>query len=346
MKALTWHGIHDVRYEDVPDPGLEAPGDVLVRVTRSAVCGSDLHLYHGTVPGLLPGSVLGHEYVGVVEEMGSAVRGFTPGDRVTGPFHTACGNCRPCRRGRWHQCETAGVLGYGVAFGNLAGTQAEIARIPNADVNLRSVPEGVSDEAAIFCGDVLTTAYGAVRNASLEPGETCAIIGCGPVGLCAVQCARVLGAGRVIAIDRVLERVRAAEGFGALGVHTEAAEPLARVNELTDGAGADVVIEAVGGTTTLALAFDLAGGGGRISAVGITAEETFELPLVSSLTRDLQFRIGLANIHRDIDAVLDLVATDRLDPTAIVDQRLPLSRGPEAYALFADRRATKVILEI
>lgn len=345
MRAVTWHGPEDIRVEEVPDPEIASPEDVVLRVKRTAVCGSDLHVYRDEIPGVLPGTVVGHEFVGTVEEAGPAVRSLAPGDRVVGPFHVACGSCPACRRSHHHQCDDGAVYGYGMAFGDLAGAQAELLRVPHGDVNLRRVPEEMESEAALFAGDVLSTAYGAVRKAGLRPGETCAVIGCGPVGLLVVECARLLGASRVFAIDLVERRVQAAGERGAVPVHSGSCNPVARVQELTGGEGTDVVLEAVGGPETLRLAFDLVRGGGRISAVGVTAEETFEYPLMTSLVRDLTFRIGMANVHREMDTVLELMQGGRIDPTRLVSHRLPLEEAPEAYRLFARREATKVLLE-
>lgn len=346
MKAVTFHGVGDVRVERVPDPALLEPTDAIVRVTTAAICGSDLHLYHGKIPGILPGMIIGHEYVGVVEEVGPMVRNFKRGDRVVGAFHVACGTCRPCRRGAHNQCRHGGVFGYGVAFGNLEGTQAEFARIPYADSTLRPVPEGLTEEQALFTGDILTTAYGAVVNSGMKPGEEVAVIGCGPVGIMAVQSALALGASRVFAIDPIEERTRLAARLGAYPIPSEKVNPVSKVNELTDGEGADVVIEAVGGTVTLKLAFELVRGGGRISAVGVTAEDTFAYPLMASLTKDVTFRIGVANVHRDMDATLALVQGGRIDPTVVVSHRLSLDQAPEGYRLFERREASKVILRV
>jgi threonine dehydrogenase-like Zn-dependent dehydrogenase len=344
MKGVTLHAPGDVRVEEVDDPQLLEPTDAIIRITLSAICGSDLHLYHGTIPGVLPGTVIGHEYTGVVEAVGSGVRSFKTGDRVVGCFHVACGTCSACRKGQFHQCQNGGVLGYGLGFGNLGGTQAQYARIPFADVNLRHLPQGVTEEIALFTGDILTTAFGAVANAQLKPGETVAIIGCGPVGLMAVQSALAMGAGRVLAVDLLRERTAVAERLGAIPVTGSECNPVSRVTELTGGDGADVVIEAVGGPRTLLMAFDMVRGGGRISAVGVTGEETFAYPLMNSLVKDVSFRVGLANIHRDIDTTLALVAGGRIDPSIVVSHRLPLEEAPEGYRLFAERKATKVLL--
>lgn len=345
MRAVTWQGPEAVRVEEVPDAELEAPDDALLRVECTAVCGSDLHVYREEIPGVLPGTVMGHEFVGTVEAVGPAVRGIEIGQRVVGPFHVACGSCAGCRRREFHQCEESAIYGYGMAFGDLRGAQAEKLRVPHADVNLRRVPEDVETEAALFAGDILSTALGAVRKAGLRPGETCAVIGCGPVGLLVVECARLSGAARVLALDLVEDRVEAAVDRGATPVHSGSVNPVARVQELTGGEGADVVIEAVGGSETLDLAFELVRGGGRISAVGVTAEETFEYPLMTSLVRDLTFRIGVANVHREMETALDLLAAGRIDPTRLVSHRLPLAEASEGYRAFAAREATKVLLE-
>ena len=344
MRAVTFRGPGEVAVEDVEAPALRADTDAVVEVSVTALCGSDLHVYHGEIPGVMPGSVLGHEYAGRVLAAGDAVRRFETGDRVVGPFHVACGACPACGRGEHHQCEEGGVLGYGLAFGDLDGAQAERVRIPHADVNLRPIPRGLDDEAALFAGDVLSTAFGALRKGRLRPGETVAVLGCGPVGQLVVACAMLCGAARVLAIDRVAARAERAAELGATPIATGEAGPVGRVQELTGGEGADLVVEAVGGAETLELAFDLVRGGGRISAVGITAEEAFDYPLMSALVRDLEFRMGIANVHRDIDDVLALLAAGRVDPLAVVSHRLPLEEAAEAYRLFAAREADKVLL--
>jgi threonine dehydrogenase-like Zn-dependent dehydrogenase len=346
MKAVTFQGVQTISVERVEDPSILDPADAILRITTASICGSDLHLYHGHIPGMLPGMIIGHEYVGVVEEVGPQVRAFRPGDRVVGCFHVGCGQCMSCRRGDFHQCQYGGVLGYGMAFGNLNGTQAEYARIPYADYTLRKVPEGLTDEQALFSGDILTTAYGAVMNSGLKPGETVAVIGCGPVGIMAIQSALALGAARVIAIDLMKERTDMAAKLGAIPVWSAQVNPVSRVNELTHGEGVDVAIEAVGGSATIRLAFDLVRGGGRISAIGVTAEETFAFPLVTSLAKDITFRVGVANIHRDIDTTLALVQSGRIDPTVVVSHRLPLDQASEGYRLFASREASKVLLTV
>ena len=343
MKAVTFQDIGRVALETVPDPELTSQEDVIVRITCCAICGSDLHLLHGDIP-MLPGESCGHEFCGVIEEIGSGVQKFAVGDRVVGTFHTACGSCRACARGEFHLCSSSGVFGYGPVFGSLNGTQAEFACVPVADVNLRHIPQNVTDEQAVFCGDVLTTAYGGVRNARVTDGETVVVIGCGPVGLMAVSSAFALGAARVIAIDLLESRTKVAESLGAISIVSSTDNPVRRVMELTEGDGADAVIEAVGGPKTLLLAFELVRAGGRISAVGVSASETFEYPLRESLTKDVSFRTGLANIHRDIDKTLQLVADGKIDPTVAISHRLSLEDAVEGYRLFDAREANKVVL--
>lgn len=346
MKAVQYVDVESVQVGEVAEPTVQTPDDVLVRVTTAAICGSDLHLYRGHIPGMAPASIMGHEYTGVVTAVGERVRQVQAGDRVVGTFHVACGVCRMCRLGQYHQCVQGGVLGYGLAFGDYPGTQAEMVRVPWGDINLRKIPDSLPDEKAIFAGDILTTAYGAVQNSGLKPGETCAVIGAGPVGLMAVMAARVMGAGHVFSIERDSERARAAESFGAIPVDSSRSNPIRRIMQATAGFGVDVVIAAVGGPATLALAFQLVRGGGRISAIGVTAEADWAFPLMSSLTRDITFRIGLANIHRDIDTTLNLLDAGRIDPAAVVSHRLPLEAAPEGYRLFHQQRATKVLLRI
>ncbi len=343
MKAVTFQDVRSVAVSDVPEPELLEDSDVVVRVTRCAICGSDLHLYHGDIP-MMPGETCGHEFTGVIEDTGSSVSKFKRGDRVVGTFHTACGACKACQRGEYHLCQNAAVYGYGPIYGSLAGTQAEYARVPQADVNLRLIPDNLEDESALFSGDILTTAYGAVRNAKVSSGDTVAVVGCGPVGIMAVQSAFACGAARVLAVDLVEERVQLAASLGAIPINGSSTDPVGRVMALTDGEGVDAVIEAVGGARTILLAFELVRPGGHIAAVGITSEQTLEYPLTQALTKDVTFRLGLANIHRDIDETLALVASGKIDPTVVVSHRMSLSDAAEGYELFDQRKASKIIL--
>ncbi|NMP24852.1 alcohol dehydrogenase catalytic domain-containing protein [Sulfobacillus harzensis] len=346
MKAAQFWDLETVRIGDVAPPTIQDLDDVVVRVTTAAICGSDLHLYRGDIPGIKPGTVLGHEYVGRVEAVGPRVKTVQVGDRVVGTFHVACGLCSLCRLGQFHQCQRGGVLGYGMAFGDYPGAQAEWVRVPWGDVNLRRIPDAMADDSALFAGDIFTTAYGAVKNANLAPGESVAVIGAGPVGLMAVMAAQTLGAGVVYSIDRDTVRAEQASAFGARPVPSDRTNPVRRILKDTGGLGVDVVIEAVGGPTTLSLAFQLVRGGGRVSALGVTAEAHWDYPLMTALTRDISFRVGLANIHRDIDEVLRLLASGRVDPTQVISHRLPLEDAAEGYRLFHQQMATKVVLEV
>jgi threonine dehydrogenase-like Zn-dependent dehydrogenase len=343
MKAVTFQDIAQMRVSDIPEPELVEPGDAIVQVTRCAICGSDLHLYHGEIP-MMPGDTCGHEFTGVIVDSGAEVSRFKRGDRVVGTFHTACGACRACGRGEYHLCQESAVYGFGPIYGSLGGTQAEFARIPMANINLRAIPEGMADESALFAGDILTTAFGATRNAGVGAGDTVAIIGCGPVGIMAVQSAFALGAARVFAVDLVEERVQLAASLGAIAVNSSLSDPVGAIMRLTDGEGADAVIEAVGGPRTILLAFELVRPGGRVAAVGISAASSFEYPLTQALTKDVTFRIGLANIHRDIDETLSLIAAGTVDPTLVISHRLALEDAAEGYELFSNRVASKVIL--
>src|SRR5436190_6378042 len=221
-----------------------APDDAVVKVEASGICGSDLHIYHGRVQ-IEPGFIIGHEYVGTVVAKGDAVA-LEVGDRVLGTFHTACGTCFFCRRGIYQKCDEARVFGHGATLGSLQGTQAELALVPRANLTLRRVPEGLSDGAALFAGDVMGTGYHAVIEAGLRPGDTCAVIGLGPVGLCAVMAAKAAGAAHVLAVDTVQDRLETARSLGAHPVHATEEDPRAAVKAISDGRGGDVAGEAVG----------------------------------------------------------------------------------------------------
>lgn len=255
MKAVTFHDVGDIRLEDVPEPRLQDPADAIVRVTASAICGTDLHIVRGTMTGMVPGTILGHEGVGVVERLGPAVRNFSVGDRVVIMATIACGWCVHCRAGCTAQCDNANPGGTraGTAFfggprsaGSFHGTQAEKVRVPFAHVNMVRLPDAVRDEQAILLSDIFPTGYMAAENADIRPGSVVAVFGCGPVGLFAVECARVMGAGRVIAVDRVPDRLAKARELGAEIVDFEREDPVKVILDLTGGIGADRVIDAVG----------------------------------------------------------------------------------------------------
>jgi 2-desacetyl-2-hydroxyethyl bacteriochlorophyllide A dehydrogenase len=342
MRALTFQGPGEVRIEERPMPELAAPDDALVRIEATGVCGSDLHIYHGRLK-IEPGFTIGHEYVGTVVEAGDAVTRVKAGDRVAGCFQTACGICFHCMRGEYHRCVESRTFGLGGTMGSLQGTQAEYALIPRANLVLRRVPEAVSDEVALFAGDVMGTGYHGVAASGLAAGETAAVIGLGPVGLCAVQAAKLAGA-RVIAIDSVEQRLAMAESFGALPLHLSEQDVGAEVRKLTEGrGGVDVAIDAVGHTDVLDMAIRLTRACGRVQCIGIYAERG-EIHLGLAWLKSLTVRGGQANVIAHVDPVLEMLADGRLDPAPLVTHHMKLADAPEAYEIFDRREALKIAL--
>ncbi|HUI25701.1 MAG TPA: alcohol dehydrogenase catalytic domain-containing protein [Candidatus Kryptonia bacterium] len=335
MRGVVFHGPHDVRVEHVPDPQLTDPRGAIVRVTRASICGSDLHLYHGTVPAE-PGVVVGHECVGVVAEVGREVRRFRRGDRVIVPGVVGCGDCEPCRRGYPVGCVNFLNKVYGIVK-LLPGGQAEAIAVPNADANLYLSPSELSDEQVLFLTDILPTGYYAAQNAHIQPGQTVVVIGCGPVGLFALLSAQLFGPAQVLAIDRVAYRLERARQYGAVTIDASTEDVGRRVLEATEGRGAHAVIEAVGAPETVHLAFDLVRIGGVVSVVGVLVQNDFSFPMGTALMKDLTFRIGLVNVIGFIPTLLPLVRSGRLDPAALITHRLPLSDGVRAYELFSGR---------
>lgn len=342
MRAVTFQGPNDVRVQDVPEPELSHPADAIVRIEATGVCGSDLHIYHGRVK-IEPGFVIGHEYVGTVLAVGEDVHGVAVGDRVLGCFQTACGRCFFCRRGWFHKCDSSRTFGHGATLGALQGTQAEQALVPSADLVLRKVPEGMSDEVALFAGDVMGTGYHAVADSGMQAGDCVAVLGLGPVGLCAVQAARACGAAHVIAIDSVAERLQVARSFGAQAVHLTEEDPRAAVRAASDGRGVDVCIDAVGHPSALDLAVRLTRKCGTVQAVGVYAER-IELHMGLVWIKSLGVRCGHANVIGHVDRVLAMMSARLLDPSALVTHHMPLEQAPEAYALYDRREALKIVL--
>ena len=340
MQAVTFQAPGEVRLEDKPEPQLSAPTDAIVRVAATGVCGSDLHIYHGRVP-VAPGFTLGHEYVGTIVAVGEAVARIAPGDRVVGSFTTACGTCFFCRRALAHKCDRTRTFGHGATLGDLPGTQAELALVPYADLTLRRVPEGLTDAVALFAGDVAATGYHAA--AAVRPGDTVAVLGLGPVGLMAVQSARVAGAAHVVAVDAVPERLALARRFGAEPVHLTEEDPRAHVKAVTEGRGVDVAVDAVGDPRALELAVRLARKCGVVSVTGVYAERA-EVHLGLVWIKALELRTGFANVLAHLDQVLALLATGRLDPAPLVTHQLALAQAPEAYGLYDRREALKIVL--
>ncbi|MGH2952226.1 MAG: alcohol dehydrogenase catalytic domain-containing protein, partial [Solirubrobacterales bacterium] len=271
MRAVTFQAPGEVRIEERPEPEPTAPDEAVIRVEATGVCGSDLHIYHGRV-AVEPGFTLGHEYVGTVLAAGDAVDAVSVGDRVLGTYGTACGECFFCRRQDFHKCDRGRVFGHGETLGSLQGAQAELLLVPNADLTLRRVPEGLADEVALFAGDVMGTGYHAVAETGVGEGSSVAVLGLGPVGLCAVQAAFAAGAAQVVAIDTVADRLEMAASFGATAVHLTEDDPRAAVKAATEGRGTDVTIDAVGHPDALELACRLTRKAGAVSATGVYAE--------------------------------------------------------------------------
>ena len=342
MRAVTFKAPGEVLVQEVPEPQIMHPADAIVRIEASGVCGSDLHIYHGRVK-IEPGFTIGHEYVGTVIAAGEDVEAVGVGDRVLGCFQTACGRCFFCRRGWFHKCDSSRTFGHGATLGSLPGTQAEQALVPNADLVLRRVPQGMSDEVALFAGDVMGTGYHAVVESGLRPGDVAAVLGLGPVGLCAVQAARAVGAAHVIAVDSVPERLAVAESFGAQPVHLSEGDPRAAAREATDGRGVDVCIDAVGDPRALELALRLTRKCATVQAIGVYAERC-EVHMGLLWIKALNLRSGHANVIGHLDSVLAMMKAGLLDPGRLVTHHMSLDDAPEAYALYDRREALKIVL--
>jgi threonine dehydrogenase-like Zn-dependent dehydrogenase len=345
VKAVIYQDVGKLSVDDVPEPSIEGPTDAIVRITTSAICGSDLHFYSGKAP-LLPGDALGHEGVGVIEEVGPDVQGLSVGDRVVVAFNIVCGECWFCRRGQHSLCEDFRNLGAGVLGGSLGGTQAERVRIPKARHNLLKVPDGMEDERAVFVGDILTTGYYGAAIAGIETGDTVAVVGAGPVGFFAAQSARLYDPEQVLVLDLDEERLAIVEKMGFTSLNVRDRNPATAVSEHTEGRGADVVIEAVGSVPALETSMDVVRRGGTICVMGMYVSETMELQLGVAWSRMLRFIFGgLCPIHAWWDQAMQAVVEGKIDPLPIVSHTLPLDEAPKGYELFERREATKVLLK-
>ncbi len=368
MRAVAYHGPGTLRVVDKPEPTLEHPNDAIVRVTRTAICGSDLHLYHGLVPDTRVGTTFGHEFTGVVEAVGPSVRTLSEGDRVVVPFNIACGACFFCQRGLLANCDNVnpntdiagGVYGYSHTTGGYEGGQAERVRVPFADVGPLKIPDDMEDEQVLFLSDILPTGYQAAEMGEVKAGETVVVFGCGPVGLFAQRSAWLLGAGRVIAVDHVAERLDLARRWaGAETVNfTEVDDVVLHLKRLTDGRGADVCIDAVGleaagstlhrvlgaaflqagRATALTWAIDAVRRGGNVSIIGVYGPPWNLVPIGTAMNKGLTLRMNQCNVRRYMPHLLEHIRAGRIDPRAIITHRLPLEEAPRAYELFARKQ--------
>lgn len=347
MRALTFVDERTVRVESVPEPAVESPTDAVLQVRLTAVCGSDLHVYHGREGGLDPGTVMGHEVVGEVVATGAEVTALKPGDRVACPFTTSCGQCFYCVRGLTCRCGEGQLFGWVEDGRGLQGTQAERVRVPLADSTLVALPDSVSDEAGLLLGDVLSTGYFCAELAGVDSSGVYAVVGCGPVGLMAVAAARHRGAERIVAVDSVPERLEIARALGARPLNFLEESPTDALREMTDGRGADAVLEVVGSPAATRTAVDLLRPGGTLASVGVHTEPHLAFTPVEAYDKNLTYRTGRCPARHYMERLLPLVAEARFPLPRVVSHRLPLEDGAGAYALFDAKQdgCTKVVLE-
>ena len=344
MKALTYQDIEAVKVMDVPKPEIKDSGDALLRVTLTAICGTDLHTFHGVGPPAVPGTVIGHEFTGVVEQVGPAVRRFKPGDRVVSCMYAYCGHCALCRKGWFVQCVDQRFFGMPEDFGGVQGGQAGYVVVPLADQTLEAIPEGVSDEQAIFVGDILATAMFGAERADIKPGDAVAVIGAGPVGLLTTMCAQLFGPARVFVVDLVAARLDMAAQLGGIPIDATKVHPVEAIKEATGQVGADSTIECVGQVATLETAIRCVRGGGTVAMNGMPMVMSDEFPYLPFWLKTLTLRAGWCNVPPYMKPLLDLIAAGRLHPEKIISHRMKLDDAAEAYRMFDAREATKVVL--
>lgn len=388
MKALCWHGKKDIRCDTVPDPQIEAPRDAIVKVSSCAICGSDLHLFDGFMPGMKTGDILGHEFMGEVVEVGPGNRKLKVGDRVVVPFTIICGECEQCRRGNYSVCErsnrnkevadklfghtTAGLFGYTHLTGGYDGGQAEYVRVPYADSGPVKVPAGLSDEQALFLGDILPTGWQAAMQCDIQPDDTVAVWGAGPVGQFAIRSAVLMGARQVVAIDRVPERLAMAEAGGAIAINFDEQSVPERLAELTAGKGPEKCIDAVGmeahATRSIDSLYDRAKQAvmletdrphvlremiyvcrpaGTLSVPGVYSGLIDKIPFGAAMNKGLTIRTGQTHVNRWIDDLLRRIEDGQIDPSFVVTHTAGLEAGPDMYKTFRDKEdgCIKVVLK-
>ncbi|HYC57976.1 MAG TPA: zinc-dependent alcohol dehydrogenase [Thermoanaerobaculia bacterium] len=389
MKAVCWWGKGEVRVVDVPDPKIINPHDAIVRVTLTAICGSDLHLYDGYVPTMMRGDILGHEFMGEVMEVGSEVKNLKVGDRVIVPFPISCGRCWYCKSGLWALCDntnpnawmnealmgyaTAGIYGYSHLYGGYAGGQAQYVRVPFADVNPMKIPAGLPDEKVLFLTDIFPTGYMAAEACEIQPGDVVAVWGAGPVGLFAIRSAWLLGAERVIAIDRFRERLRLAQSDGRTEIldYAETDDVFDQLKDITGGRGPDRCIDAVGmeahGTfvdavmdrmkQAMKLQFDRAHAlrqvlhccrkGGTVSIPGVYAGFIDKIPFGTAFGKGLTLKMGQTHVHNYTRPLLERIERGDIDPSFLITHRVTLEEAPEMYQTFRDKQddCIKVVMK-
>ena len=389
MKALVWHGTTDIRCDSVPDPQIEHPRDAIIKVTTCAICGSDLHLYDHFMPGMKNGDIVGHEFMGEVVDVGAEAKGaLKVGDRVVVPFTIICGECDQCKRGNFSVCErtnrnghiaakafghtTAGLFGYTHLTGGYQGGQAEYVRVPFADKTHVKIPNGLSDEQVLFLGDIFPTGWQAAVQCDIEPTDTVAIWGAGPVGQMAIRSAILLGAKQVIAIDRVPERLDMARAGGAITINFDEESVIERLNELTNGKGPEKCIDAVGmeahAAGTVDAMYDrvkqaammetdrphvlremiyVCRPGGTLSIPGVYGGLLDKIPFGASMNKGLTWRMGQTHVNRWTDDLLRRIEEGQIDPSFVITHTVPLDQGPEMYKIFRDKQdgCIKVVLK-
>ncbi len=388
MRALTWHGKHDVRMETVDDPGILNPRDAIIKVTSTAICGSDLHLYDGYISTMMAGDILGHEFMGEVVETGPQST-LQKGQRVVVPFTISCGSCFHCGKHQYSACENglpadnqdiarelyghpmSGLFGYSHMTGGYSGGQAEYVRVPFSDVGPIIIPDRIEDDKVLFLSDILPTGWQAAEYAQIEPGDTVAVWGCGPVGLFTVQSAFLMGAERVIAIDHFPHRLELARRFGAETINFEETQTYEALMEMTGGIGPDACIDAVGleahgffvdnvidqikastflGTDrphSIRQAILACRKGGRVSMPAVYGGFVDKFPLGAFMEKGLTLKTGQTHVQHYLPGLLTAILEGKIDTTFLISHRLPLEQAPDAYRLFHDEQneATKIVLK-
>lgn len=370
MRAVTYRAPGTMKVVEKPTPRIEHPDDIVLRVTRTAICGSDLHLFHGLVPDTRVGATFGHEFAGVVEEVGPGVASLNRGERVVVPFNIACGTCFFCQRGLTGVCDNSncscsmggGAFGYSHTTGGYEGGQAEFVRVPFADVGPFKIPDDMQEEDLLFLSDILPTGYQAAEMAGIKPGETICVFGAGPVGLMTMQSAWLMGAGRVIAVDRLDYRLEFAKrwaGVETLNYEREGnADIIARLRDMTDGRGPDACIDAVGceaggsklqtflgkaklqagSATALTWSIQAARRGGNVVMIGVYGPPWNMVPMGEAMNKGLTLRGAQCNVKRYLPHLLEHIRAGRLNPKAIISHRFPLEQGADAYRIFDEKR--------